>query len=215
MRSARQPYSRPLLFAAIVAVHGALIWLAQREWIRLPARADEPLLLFLLPREPPPIVRPVPLSRWAQPERVPQFLPPAPAAVPTPGPALPAPQDQPQAQSPLDIDWSAEAAIAAQHQAELAAAPKPRSLDDHHRHGNHHDGVGLNSKGPYQFGWYYAGTHRVDTSSGLPLIHLNDRCVLTFGFLIPLPLCGIGEIPVKGDLFQHMHDPPPDPAAPP
>jgi hypothetical protein len=215
MRSARQPYSRPLVFASIVAVHGALIWLVQREWVRLPVRAEEPLLL-LLSRERPKDVPRTPSPARARPPSEPQSLPPAAAAVPRPGPdILRAPPEPPQAQSPLNIDWSAEAAITAQHQAELAAAPRPRSLDDHHRHGNHHDGVGLNSKGPYQFGWYYAGTHRVDTSSGLPLIHLNDRCVLTFGFLIPLPLCGIGAIPVKGDLFQHMHDPPADAAEPP
>jgi hypothetical protein len=139
--------------------------------------------------------------------------------VPAPGAdAIRAPPNQPLEQSPLNIDWSAEATITARHQAELAAAPKSRSLDDHHRHGNHHDGVGLSNKGPYQFGWDYSATHRVDTSQGVPIIHLNDRCVV--GFLIILPFFGCrfgGEIPVKGDLFQHMHDAPADadPAAAP
>jgi hypothetical protein len=40
------------------------------------------------------------------------------------------------------------------------------------------------------------------------LIHINDRCVVV---LIPFPLafCGIGKIPVRGDLFDHMHEPAP------
>src|ERR1700730_14476717 len=136
MRSARQPYSRPLVFACIVAVHGALIWLAQREWVRLPARAEEPLLLLLLPHEPPQSVPRTPSSARTRPPSAPQSLPPAPpAAVPRPD-TLRAPPEPPPAQSSLNIDWSAEAAITAQHQTELAAAPRPRSLDDHHRHGN-------------------------------------------------------------------------------
>jgi hypothetical protein len=200
-----------MIFACIVAVHGALIWLAQREWIRLPARAEAPLLLLLLPREPPRIVPRTPLSARTRPQAVPRSVPAAAAAVPTPGPdALRAPPDQPRS-PPLNIDWSAEAAVTAQHQAALAAAPKPRSLDDHHRHGSHHSGVGLSNTGPYQFGWDYAATHRVDTSQGVPIIHLNDRCVVGLLWILPFFGCAFGgEIPVKGDLFQHMHDPPAD-----
>ncbi|HEY0799610.1 MAG TPA: hypothetical protein VGD54_02135, partial [Steroidobacteraceae bacterium] len=39
------------------------------------------------------------------------------------------------------------------------------------------------------------------------LIHINDRCVIV---LIPLPFggCGIGKIPVRGDLLDHMRDEP-------
>jgi hypothetical protein len=59
---------------------------------------------------------------------------------------------------------------------------------------------------PEQFVWNYAATHRVEAiPQGGILIHLGDHCVLV---LIPLPIvgCGIGKIPVNGDLFEHTQD---------
>jgi hypothetical protein len=50
------------------------------------------------------------------------------------------------------IDWDSEASITAEHQAQLASAPKPRLLDDHEGHGDHRDGVGLNSHYAPEFG---------------------------------------------------------------
>lgn len=39
------------------------------------------------------------------------------------------------------------------------------------------------------------------------LIHINDRCVLIL-FPLPFGACGIGKIPVRGDLFDHLRDAP-------
>ena len=43
--------------------------------------------------------------------------------------------------------------------------------------------------------------------TGGTLIRLNDRCVLVFAVMV-LPICQIGKIPARGDLFEHMDDPP-------
>jgi hypothetical protein len=36
---------------------------------------------------------------------------------------------------------------------------------------------------------------------------MNDRCVIVL-MPFPFPFCGIGKIPVRGDLLDHMHDEP-------
>lgn len=51
------------------------------------------------------------------------------------------------------------------------------------------------------FRWYEAGTHRIDTRGPIPVLHLNDRCVLV-AFI--LPACAIGHIEIHGDLFRSM-----------
>jgi len=52
-----------------------------------------------------------------------------------------------------------------------------------------------------EFRWYDAGIHRIDTRSPIPVLHLNDRCVL-IAFIFPA--CAIGHIEIHGDLFQNM-----------
>jgi hypothetical protein len=42
---------------------------------------------------------------------------------------------------------------------------------------------------------------------GGTLIRLNENCVLVV-FLVPFPACALGKIPPRGDLLEHMHDPP-------
>jgi hypothetical protein len=57
-----------------------------------------------------------------------------------------------------------------------------------------------------QFGWDESKIHRIEAlPEGGTIIHLNDRCVLALtGFLIPM--CKLGKIPARGDLFEHMED---------
>ena len=194
----RTPWSRPLLFAFILAVHVVLILLARGGLIRLPRAAEEPLLIFSVTR-PPPIAPPRTPVASSQPHARP--APPLATRPPQAGDVL---EVTPAPRSPLDIDWSAEAALTAQHQTELASAAGPKSLDDHH---GRKPRAGLNSSGPDQFGWDYAATHRVETSQGVPIIHLGDRCVVGFLLILPFFGCGFGgEIPVNGDLFKHIHD---------
>ena len=57
-----------------------------------------------------------------------------------------------------------------------------------------------------QFGWDYASTHRVQQlPEGGLLINLNDRCAVVL-YVLPIPVCRIGHIPVDGGLFDHLHD---------
>ena len=60
-----------------------------------------------------------------------------------------------------------------------------------------------------EFGWSHAQTHRVEAASGGGIvIHLNDNCVIV---LLPVPIagCKLGKHDPNGQLFEHMHDPPP------
>jgi hypothetical protein len=49
------------------------------------------------------------------------------------------------------------------------------------------------------FRWYEAGIHHIDTRGSLPVLQLNDRCVM---LLFILPFCRIGHIESHGDLFD-------------
>jgi hypothetical protein len=57
-----------------------------------------------------------------------------------------------------------------------------------------------------EFGWDRSKTHRIESlPEGGTVIHLNDRCALVLsGFLFPI--CKLGKIPARGDLFEHMGD---------
>lgn len=193
-------WSRPLLFAFILAVHAVLILLAQQGMIHILRTVEEPLLIFLVPSKPPPLAlarAAVASSRLHTRSARPLAANPA-----TSGSAFEATTVP---RSAVAFDWYTEAAMAAQHQTELAAAAGPRSLDDHH---GRKPRDGLNSGGADQFAWDYAATHRVETSQGVPIIHLGDRCVVGFLLILPFFGCGFGaEIPANGDLFKHMRDP--------
>jgi hypothetical protein len=131
-----------------------------------------------------------------------------------PVPAAMAPQPQPETQAitpPAEVpDWRHELQIAANNQIQSDArrrsqpsplAPhdfsrvKPGSTDDTRR----------------EFGWSHAATHRVEEiPSGGLLIHLNERCAIAW-VIFPFPVCQIGKIPTRGDLFDHMKDAPDTP----
>ena len=107
------------------------------------------------------------------------------------------------------IDWSAEAAGAAARQVEaderrarqaraFAPAANPMFATRARRPGFH---------------WNYARTHRVEPVPGLvpglgTVIHLNDQCSILLFVIIPMIGCALEKPPVRGDLFEHMHDDP-------
>jgi hypothetical protein len=35
-------------------------------------------------------------------------------------------------------------------------------------------------------------------------IHINDRCGVAIVFIFPFPMCQIGKMPARSDLFSHM-----------
>lgn len=57
-----------------------------------------------------------------------------------------------------------------------------------------------------RFGWDYAHTHRLEPlPGGGTIINLTDRCALVV-YVIPIPVCKIGHIPVNDHLFDDMRD---------
>jgi hypothetical protein len=201
--SSRAASPRVLLLVAVVAAHaGALLLLLAETRTRV-VRGEPETSAFLVM-----LLEPAERQAPAAPRR-PRAHPPAsslgraaaaetavsaPAAPPGPGAA---------------IDWTAEAAVSATRQIEVdkqrvrqarALAPKPSPL------------FARRPKRP-GFHWDYASTHRVETVAGLAtVIHLNDRCAIALLLIIPFAGgCTPEKPPVRGDLFEHMHDPDPEP----
>jgi hypothetical protein len=181
-----------------MTIHAALLLIATRWVTRAGIRRDESLVFLALPD---------PVRARAPTESVPALQRKKPVAphdtelVTIPTPARPATADTP----PASIDWHAEADLAIEQRADLAMAPAPRALDQHGAGADLNGGLGPDPKQKAEFGWDHSHTHRVEAMEGGGiLIHINDRCVLV---LFPLPFggCGIGKIPVRGDLFDHMH----------
>lgn len=124
--------------------------------------------------------------------------------------APPAISDKPAAETPPpSVDWTAEAERSAEKQARLAADNRHRPLDRHGAGADLDGGLGPNRDKTSDFGWYRSRVHRVENlKDGGSIIWINDRCFIPVVGLaiIPFPFCGIGKIPVRGDLFDHMHD---------
>ena len=192
-------WPRALLLGLLIGLHAALLLLPRQV---LHVHHQRPLALIYLPQ--PKAATPETIREKTQ--RVPpRALSPRPISAPRPASSSAAPATSPP------IDWDSEAAITLLHQEQLTNAPQARSLDDHKGH-DHQDGMGLSSHEAPQFGWDDKAIHRFDTRGAVPVIHLSDRCVLPLGPMIPLPICGFGKkIEARGDLFEHMRDPPAGP----
>jgi hypothetical protein len=193
--------ARPLIFVAVLMLHAAIVLLLLR-----PARlltnlgtSGEPLILMFLHSQPAPSTEvatpgPAPSSKARSAKREPAS---APAPTPTPDNAITAPEVPPKP----SVDW--------QHEAELAAQ---NAVADAEREGNIRD---LSSLTPLQLDWIKRNhlepaapgipwqRPRVEiTPGGLPVIWINERCVL----VIVMVFCGIGHIEADGGLFNHMRD---------
>ena len=191
---------RPTVLIFVAALHALLLLMASRWQTRLDLRTEESLVFLPLPAH---------VQSAEEPARAPSLprkIPP-PAhdtqlvIVPTPA-EPPAPE-----QKPAIVDWNAEAALTAKQQAQSAAAPQPRALDKHVPGTDFDGGLGLDQGSAPEFGWDHARTHRVEAmEGGGSILWINDRCFIVMFGMIPFPMCGIGKIPVRGDLFDHMHD---------
>jgi hypothetical protein len=192
---------RPAVLLLVVAIHAALLLVASRRVTRVDTRSEEPLTFLALPDH---AQVPAPAASVAA---VPRKKPVAPRdtqLLTIPPPALPSAADNP----PAPIDWNGEAALAVKQQAELARATPLRALDKHGSGADLNGGLGPDREGKPEFGWDRSHTHRVESlEGGGLLIHINDRCIVVL-IPFPLPFCGIGKIPVRGDLLDHMHDEP-------
>jgi hypothetical protein len=189
---------RPAVLLLVVAIHAALLLVASRRATRVDMRSEKPLTFLALPD---PAQVPASVSSVAALPRKKAVEPRDTQIVTIPPPTQPSAADNPRA----PIDWSNEAALAIKQQAELARATPPRALDKHGAGADLNGGLGPDPKQKADFGWDHSHTHRVETiEGGAILIHINERCVLV---LFPLPFagCGIGKIPARGDLLDHMH----------
>lgn len=102
--------------------------------------------------------------------------------------------------APSHVDWAGEAQLAAQRgaDAQVLLDKQAAALDSRYHK--------LPVPAPRQpeFGWYYAGTHRVEPlPQGGFLLNINDRCAVAVVIMI-MPMCKFGKIEARGDLFQHM-----------
>lgn len=111
-----------------------------------------------------------------------------------PSPTAQAGQSAPGIQAP--VDWYAE--LERTGRAAANSAPAARSF-----------GFPVQPPAPPKhadFGWSHARTHRVESvPGGGLLINLSDRCILVLN-PFPFPICGIGNIAAKGDLFRNLQD---------
>ena len=195
---------RPGILLLVAALHAALLFMTSQWQTRVTLRREESLLFLTLPSR---------TQAAAETALPPQVLPqkkPAPShdtqLVIVPAPVEPPPAEHPAA----PIDWSAEAERTARQQAELATAPKPRALDQHGAGIDFDGGIGPDLESRPEFGWDHARTHRIEAlEGGGSILWLNDRCFIVMAGLIPFPVCGIGKIAPRGDLFDRLRDTPP------
>jgi hypothetical protein len=191
---------RPAILALVLALHAALLLIVSRWQTRIDVRTEESLVFLPFPAH-------VQSAEEASP---PPSLPrkkPAPThdtqLIIVPAPAKPPPAEQ----KPAIVDWNAEAALTVKQRAQAAAAPQPRALDKRSA-GMYVGGLGLDQGSAPEFAWDHARTHRVEPmEGGGSILWINDRCFLVMYGVIPLPMCNVGNIPVRGDLFDHMRDP--------
>jgi hypothetical protein len=187
---------------AVAAAHAALfILLAKARLISAPsAEPEASMILFMLPSNE--------TARPAAPAN-------APPQSPTRRARLPEPQTKPSetpaedahSSAPVMIDWDKEAERAAARQvdADEAAARRPSILFTHKKAPA---SLAPPAPAPPQFGWSHARTHRFESlPEGGFILNLSDRCALIFSIML-IPVCKIGVVAPRGDLLQHMDDPP-------
>ncbi|HZE43196.1 MAG TPA: hypothetical protein VE058_05410 [Steroidobacteraceae bacterium] len=189
-----------------MAIHAALLLVAWRGVTRVHMHGEESLVFLVLPD---PMRSRAPASAVSTPLHKKPVEPRDTQIVTIPRPAQQSPAEQsPADRPPAPIDWSAEAELAIKQHAQMAMTTPPRALDKHGPGADLDGGLGPDRKEKSEFGWDRSHTHRVESlEGGGLLIHINERCVLVL-MPFPLPFCGIGKIPVRGDLLDHMHDEP-------
>lgn len=120
-----------------------------------------------------------------------------------PDAAITAPSEV-EAPPPPAIDWAEEAKLAASRQIDSLERSRNRGA------GRVAPGVKLEPRPEPkpEFGWSHAQTHRIERlPEGGTLIWINERCALVVNGGL-LPICKLGKIQARGDLFEHMRDAP-------
>jgi hypothetical protein len=196
--------SRWAILGVVAAVHGALLLLALHWVVRGGARHDESWVFLVLPNRNAATSHPVP-AEPIPPKKKPAATPES-RLTPRPAPA-PAPAQAAASEKPAQIDWNAEADLTVKRQAELAEAPQARALDRHGAGIDLNGGLGSDHRKKSEFAWDKKHTQRVEVVPGAVIVRVSDHCIVVF-FPWPMAFCGIGKIPVRGDLLDHMRDEP-------
>jgi hypothetical protein len=183
----REP-SRPLLFALAVLIHAGLFQLLVSP---PPAQVEPPerrTVLVLLPdaqaKSPP---------REVAPLAPPRLLEASPSL--STAPQLIAPPTADEAGAPPSIDWRRDAEQAAREHALEAEAGRPKDGSEP-------------TKPKQEFHWSHSRTHRVERmEDGGFVVWIGDKCGVAIT-VMAMPFCQFGRKPARGDLFEHMNDPP-------
>ena len=180
--------SRAAAVLTVLALHGALLLLSGYSPLRrAPPGPSEPALeLFWFD--------PLPA---ALPEKMPHPVRDPPKATPDSTPVEPSTAITPDTppEPPPRIDWNAQVRDAAK----AYVLRQEKEARQRARFAPREPYARLEAKGKLDKGWRFDGHNRVDTSSGIPVFHINERCVLV-GFL--LPACAIGKIRPSGEMYQ-------------
>jgi hypothetical protein len=189
--------SQFIAIVAVVLLHVAIFVLLMSARVpRLDSHTDDTSMTLI-------VIPPVAASRVVVPERV----TPVPARsrenVASP-PAIPAETTTPIKER-APIDWAREAALAARHQVDAVEFERRRARG-FTPEAQGREPETLVPPAP-EFGWSRTAQRVEALPEGGILIHVSERCVIVVSVML-IPACGIGEIPVNGDLFEHMNDPP-------
>jgi hypothetical protein len=191
-------------FVAVAAGHAALFIVLATMHLTVTPTTDleTSMILFTLPsKDATPQQAPLP----TRPERARsmQHARPPEAAV---HPRDQAPE-RTQSSAPVAIDWAKEAERAAARQIDEdeVAARRAAALSAHTKAPS---SLAPLPPPPPQFGWSHAATHRLESFPGGMILNLTDRCAIVFSIML-IPVCKVGDMEPRGDLLEHMDDPPP------
>jgi hypothetical protein len=186
-----------IAIGTVVLLHVAIFVLLRSARVpRLDSHTDDTSMTLI-------VIPPVAAPRVVVPERV----TPVPARsrenVVLP-PAIPT-ETTPPIEERAPIDWAREAALGASHQV-VAVELERRRARGFTPEAQSREPEILVLPAP-EFGWSRTAQRVEALPEGGILIRLSERCVIVVTIMM-LPACGVGEIPVNGDLFEHMDDPP-------
>jgi hypothetical protein len=191
---------RVCALAVVAGVHAlALFWLATFSNTRTTesgADVKSQLVLLLPPLESRPPLTP------AQPHAAPKRG----VEEAAEGPGAPLAAAPAESTAPARIDWTQQA---------KAATARSVARQEEERRRAHTFGTpppsamfAALSRKP-GFAWNYARTHRVEAlPGGVTVFNLSDHCSIALLWVVPFFGCQLGKIPARGDLFDHLHDPP-------
>jgi hypothetical protein len=195
----------------IIHVVFFILFAALRSPLPRASQEEEPSMAFFLPPDEVDTAAEVAPQSPTTPQAARRPIPKRAAAATARSPdaiARPEPQSPPNAITmPAAPDWRHEMQIAANNaiEAEERKRHQPSPLAPHDFSGVK---PGSTDDTKPRFGWNHAATHRVEElPNGGVLININDRCVIAW-VIFPFPLCKVGKMPSRGDLFKHMKDPP-------